>query len=996
MFRWTPIALGLLLLGAAAPPAAPAAVPPAAFAGLRWRSIGPLRGGRTVAATGAPNDPNLFYIGSVNGGVWKSQDAGRTWQPIFDAEPTGSIGALGVAWSDPRIIYAGTGEGLQRPDLAIGDGVFKSSDGGKTWRNVGLRHTQQIASLAIDPHDPNRVFVAALGHPYGPNAQRGIFRTTDGGTTWQRVLYLNPNVGGFDVVLDPSNANTVYATLWAARQAPWEITNSFEIAGSGLYKSTDGGTTWTHLTAGLPARFGRAEVAVAPTDPTIVYAFVDSERDNRDAGALYRSRDGGAHFVRVNAAGNIGQRGDDLVSIAVAPNDPNTVYLTNTSTYRSTDGGTTFVAIKGAPGGDDYHNIWINPTHPNIMLLASDQGAVVSVDGGATWSSWYNQPTAEMYHVSADHRFPYWVCGGQQESGSACVESRGNWGEITERDWHPVGAQEYGYVVPDPLHPGIFYGGKVERFDARTGQTQEVSPEPIGAPGYHTVRTEPLAFDHFDKHTLYYGSNVVWATRDGGMHWTTISPDLTRAHEPIPGVIRAFESDDPQHGKPWGVVYALAPSYTHAGTIWAGTDDGLVWRTHDGGKVWSNVTPPNLGPWSKVAQIDASRFDDDTAFVAVNRFRLDDLHPYVYITHDAGHHWKLAVNGLPMEPVNAVRQDPKVPNLLYAAQENGVDVSFDGGAHWQPLQLNLPHTSVRDAIVHENDLIVATHGRGFWILDDVEPLRELARGLPDGTHLFAPELAYRVRRSTNTDTPLPPETPAGENPPNGAIVDYLLKAPARSVTLAIYDARGALVRRYASNDRPPPPIPDLDKPTYWEAPFQPLRTSSGMHRFVWDLHEAPPASITRDLPISAVPHRTPQVPQGALVPPGRYSVVLTVDGTTQRQPLTIAMDPRVRISTAQLRRQYVVAHRIAVLMDRTYAAYARAKAAGRPSAARRAAHLNGDLGALLGVVDGADAPPTRAALAAFARLRAAARRLDRQPAPRRPSHQRPMPTRKES
>ncbi len=512
---------------------------------LRWRSIGPLRGGRSVALAGIPRERNVFYMAAVNGGIWKSEDAGRTWTPIFDGEPTGSIGALAVSPSDPRVVYAGSGEGLQRPDLAVGDGIYRSSDGGATWTHLGLRDAQQIASMAIDPNDPNRLFVAALGHPYGANDERGIYRTLDGGHTFMRVLYKNENVGAFDVVLDPRDASTVYATLWAARQAPWEIGGSFETSGSGIFKSTDGGTTWQQLTKGLPARIGRAEVAVAPSDSRIVYAYVDVESHGQDAGTLYRSDDGGASFTKTNEAAEIAQRGDDLISLAVDPQDPSTVYLTNTSTYRSTDGGKTFVAIKGAPGGDDYHTVWINPIEPNVIALASDQGVTISVDAGKTWSSWYNQPTAQMYHVNADNRFPYWVCGGQQESGSACVVSRGDWGSITERDWHPAGAEEYGYVVPDPLHAGIFFGGKVERFDERTGQSQEVSPIALPSKVYRTVRTQPLAFDHFERQRLYFGTNVVFATDDGGHRWRAISPDFTRAHPGVPPVLGAFEDDDP-------------------------------------------------------------------------------------------------------------------------------------------------------------------------------------------------------------------------------------------------------------------------------------------------------------------------------------------------------------------------------------------------------------------------------------------------------------------
>ncbi|HYL26827.1 MAG TPA: glycoside hydrolase [Candidatus Nitrosotalea sp.] len=950
-------------------------VSPSLYQAMHWRFIGPMRGGRTVALTGVASQPNLFYIAAVNGGIWRSDNAGRTWVPIFDGEPTGSVGALAVSPSNPQIVYAGSGEGLQRPDLSVGDGVYKSTDGGDSWTHLGLRDGQQIASMAIDPADPNRLFVAVLGHPYGANAERGIYRTLDGGQTFARVLFTNENTGGFAVVMDPNDRKVLYATLWAARQAPWEIGASFEMPGSGLFKSTDGGTTWSQLTNGLPSRVGRTEVAVAPSNSNVVYAYADVEAKGDDSGALYRSDDAGAHFTKVNDADEIAQRGDDLVSLAVDPQNPMTVYLTNTSTYRSSDGGRTLVAIKGAPGGDDYHTVWISPRDPRIIALASDQGATISVDGGNTWSSWYNQPTAQMYHVNADRRFPYWVCGGQQESGSACVRSRGDWGETTERDWHPVGAQEYGYVVPDPLHPGVFYGGKLQRFDERTGQAQEVSPIVLSSKRFRAVRTEPIVFDPFDQRRLFYGTNVIFATADGGQSWRAISPDLTRAHPGVPSVIESFEADDPQKGAHRGVVYAIAPSAVQRGTIWAGTDDGLVWITTDAGLHWKNITPPALTPWSKIAQIDASRFDAKTAFVAVNRFRLNDLHPSVYITRDGGATWQLAVNGLPDQPVNAARQDPVEPRLLYAATENGVYVSFDSGARWQSLQLNLPHTSVRDLIVQEGDAVVATHGRGFWILDDVEPLRELARLSPFDSaqgdkrvHFFTPALAYRVRRSTNSDTPLPPEEPTGENPPNGAILDYALASPAQRVVITIYDSNGRPVRRYASDDPLPHPIPNLDKPAYWEAPFVRPATNAGMHRFVWDLREPAPRSLSEDLPISAVPHRTPRTPEGPLVVPGRYVVRLQADGVTIERPLEIVMDPRVRISSAALEQQYRLARALAALMDRSYAESASAKSAGKPTMEAAMASINGRAETLLDTIDGADAPPTAQAVEAVRAL----------------------------
>jgi photosystem II stability/assembly factor-like uncharacterized protein len=951
------------------------AVAPSFYGDVLWLFCGHLRGGWTVALAGVPDRPNLFYIAAVNGGVWKTEDAGRTWRPIFDGEPTGSIGALAVSPSDPRIVYAGSGEGLQRPDLSVGDGIYKSNDGGETWTHLGLRDGQQIASMALDAKDPNQLFVAVLGHPYGPNEQRGVYRTLDGGATFTRVLYANENTGAFDVVIDPNDSQTLYATLWAARQAPWEIGASFEAPGSGLYKSTDGGTTWQQLRTGLPDRIGRTEVAVAASDSRIVYVYADTEDRGNEGGALYRSADGGEHFAKVNDAAEIAQRGDDLVSLAVAPDDPQTVYLTNTSTYRSTDGGRTMVAIKGAPGGDDYHTVWINPRDSHIIALASDQGATISVDGGATWSSWYNQPTAQMYHVNADDRFPYWVCGGQQESGSACVISRGNWGEITERDWHTVGAQEYGYVVPDPLNPGITYGGKLEKHDERSDQTQEVSPIALPSKQYRVVRTEPIAFDHFYKRRLYFGANVVFASDSGGQSWHAISPDLTREHPAIPAVISSFEADDPANGKHRGVVYAIAPSYVHPGTIWAGTDDGLVWITRDGGRHWKNVGP-SLEPWSKVSQIDASRFDDDTAYVAVNRFRLNDLKPYVYVTHDGGSTWRLSVNGLPNQPVNAVRADPLTRNLLYAATENGVSISFDGGDRWQSLQNNLPRTSVRDIIVHDNDLVIATHGRGFWILDDIQPLRELAtrdNAMRTAPALFAPVIAYRVRRSTNTDTPLSPEEPMGENPPDGAIIDYALPHAAQHVEIAIYDRSGRLIRRFSNLDREPAPIPNLDKPAYWEAGFERPSAGEGMHRFVWDLRDDAPLATSQDLPISAVPRRTPRVPQGPLVVPGYYTVELTVDGASMKTALLVRIDPRVRISQNELERQYRLARQVTAVMNASHGGARTARDRHQNDAAAAYDTIDDQAAALLDTIEGADAAVTQQAAAAVITLQA---RLD--------------------
>ena len=972
---------------------------PVVASALHWRMIGPFRGGRTVAVTGVPGQPNLFYIAAVNGGVWRSTDAGRVWTPIFDGQSSGSIGAIAVAPSDARTIYVGSGEGLQRPDLATGNGMYVTHDAGATWTHLGLRDAQQIGKIVVDPHDSKRLFVAALGHPYGPNTQRGVYRSLDGGATFERVLFKNENTGAIDVELDPSDAQTVYADMWAARRAPWTSGSSYTKgpAGSGLYKSIDGGTTWSALTTGLPTQaqnLGRIGLGIAPSQPSRIYATVDA----REGGGIYRSDDAGASWKRTNSEVRVWGRADDFAGITVDPKNPDIVYSADTSTYRSIDGGTTFAAIKGAPGGDDYHTVWINPDNPQIILLGSDQGATISVNGGATWSSWYNQPTAQFYHVSTDNRFPYWVYGAQQESGSAAVASRGNDGAITFREFHPVGAEEYGYVAPDPLHPNLIFGGKVTKFDWTTMQTQDVSPVLVRGRTYRFDRTAPLMFSAADPHALYLGANVIFKTTNGGRSWATISPDLTRMHPGVPPNFASFRDADPRTDEHRGVVYSLGPSPRDAKLLWAGTDDGLVWVTRDGGTHWSNVTPPTLGAWNKIAQIDASHFDTQTAYIAVNTFRLDDLHPHIYRTHDGGVSWTAIVTGLPGDAsVNTVREDPERRGLLFAGTERTVYVSFDDGNHWQSLQNNLPSTSVRDLVVHGDDVVVGTHGRSFWILDDITPLRQTAQ--PRAATLFAPQVAYRIRRDINTDTPLPPEEPAGENPPDGAIVDYFLPQDARGVTLEVFDARGALVRRYASTEKPIPIDPELNVPTYWIAPSRILSTSAGMHRFVWDLHAAPPKSLRRDYPISAIVHAMPREPRGVAALPGTYQLRLRVAGVlVATQPLVVKMDPRVRATAADLSAQAALATRASAAMSATYDALAGVRGLRAQLDAAKKKQLVGDLAAALdrsdreaaaladasdptsfarlhrtlarlyAAVTGADAAPTDAQIATYARL----------------------------
>jgi photosystem II stability/assembly factor-like uncharacterized protein len=996
---------------------------PATWSGMRWRMIGPFRGGRTVPAAGIPNRPNVFFIGVNNGGVWKTTDYGRTWESIFDREPTQSIGAVALAPSDPDILYVGSGEGLQRPDLSVGDGIYKSTDGGKTWRHLGLRDGQQIPQIIVDPRDPNRLFVAVLGHPYGPNPERGIFRSLDGGRTFEKVLYKNENVGGIDLAFDPRNAQTVYAALWAARRPPWSMGSTFKGPGSGLFKSTDGGTTWTQLTQGLPTYenggLGRIGIGIAPGDPRRIYALVDADAAVK---GLYRSDDAGASWRRVNHEERVVGRGDDFAEVKVDPSDPNTIYVANTSTYKSTDGGASFVAWKGAPGGDDYHRIWINPENSDIVLLGADQGATLTVNGGRTWSSWYNQPTAQFYHVSTDDQFPYHVCGGQQESGSACTVSRSDYGEITFRDWRTVGTEEYGYVAPDPLHPNLVFGGKVSVYDMNTSQTRNVSPVVLRAGQFRFNRTAPLLFSPVDKRALYLGSNVLFKTTDGGESWRIISPDLTRPDPGMPPSLGIFSNTpDAKNTYRRGVIYSIGLSWHDANVIWIGTDDGLIQVTRGGGGAWRDVTPPELTPWSKVAQIEVSHFDDQSAYAAVNRLRVDDLGAYIYRTHDGGRTWRKIVNGLPASPVNAVREDPERKGLLYAATETGVWVSFDDGDQWQSLQFNLPATSVRDLVVHGDDLVVGTHGRSFWILDDVTPLRQSgeSRVASPAAVLFRPQTAVRVRRSTNTDTPLPPEVPAGQNPPDGAILNYWvpgvrsqapgeqasgsgLQASGGVVVMEILDSSGKLVRRWASNDRPEPIDPkELNVPMYWIRQPRVLPATPGMHRWVWDLHYATPQGLRREPPISAIPHDTPLEPRGPRALPGQYTVRLTAGGSTLTDTLTVRIDPRVTSPEAALRAQFEMETALAEAMDRTHAALRRAESARTqleqrkpraPRLAQEMAALEQSLGALVGGreslaqlqgalqalyenVDSADAGPTTQTQAAWQELRA---RLDQQ------------------
>jgi photosystem II stability/assembly factor-like uncharacterized protein len=877
---------------------------------MHWRDVGPFRGGRTRAITGVPSQPNVFYIGAVNGGVWKTNDYGRTWDPIFDHEPTASIGAIAVAPSDPNIVYVGSGEGLHRPDLSVGDGIYKSTDAGATWAHLGLHDGQQISEMAIDPRDPNRLFVAVAGHPYGPNPERGIYRSTDGGQTFEKVLYKDENIGGNDVEIDPADPNIVYATLWDSREGPWED-GQFNGTGGGIFKSTDGGQTWKQLAGGLPDKIIQAYITIAPSNPKRLFATVAMGNTTE----FYRSDDAGATWSTVTTDPRPKTRigGGDLCIARFDPKDPDIIYVVSIVTWRSMDGGKTWTGIRGAPGGDDYQNVWINPENPSIIGLASDQGAIISVNGGQTWSSWYNQPTAQLYHVNADSAFPYRLCSGQQESGSVCIASRGNDGEINFRDWHPVAAEEYGYVVPDPTDPETIFGGKLTRYDRRTAQAQNIAPLPLGAPDFRVIRTEPIVFDPFDSHLMYFAANTLWATHDAGRSWKQISPDLTRTTWEVPAVVGVYKSDPTAQPKQRGVIYALAVSPVERGRMWAGTDDGLIWLTTDGGAHWNNITPPPLSAWQKVSVLEASHTDPQTAYAAVNTLRLDDLRPYIYRTHDSGKTWTLITDGIETnQNVNSVREDPVRKGLLFSGTEGSVYVSFDDGDHWQSLRLNLPATSVRDLLIKDNDLAIATHGRGFWILDDLTPLRQLSdKVIGEPTYLFAPEPAYRVHWNSNPDTPLQPDEPAGQNPPDGAILNYYLKsASSGPVLLEIMDSSGKLVRRFSSTDPVPLPDAQLAIPEYWLRPYQGLSSAAGFHRFVWDMHYTPVPGIKPDYPISAVAHNTAPASTSPWIMPGKYTVVLAVSGQKFTQPLTVEMDPRVKTSLADLQKQFELSNEV--------------------------------------------------------------------------------------
>ncbi len=895
--------LALLSSGARllAGPDAPKQIDPKLFQELRWRSIGPFRGGRVLAVTGVRGQPDTYYFGSVGGGVWKTDDAGRTWKPIFDSQPVASIGAIAVAPLDANIIYVGSGEADMRSSISVGNGMYKSTDAGKTWKQIGLSDSRQIGRILVDPHDANRVFVAALGHAYGPNQERGVFRSKDGGTHWQKVLFHDENTGAIDLAFELGNPKTIFAALWQTRRPPWSIYPPSNGPGSGLYRSNDGGDHWQAVKGGLPSEgLGRMGIAVAPGNPKRIYLIIDAKE-----GGLYRSDDGGQNWQQVSKDHRIWGRGWYFNEVTVDPKNSDIVYVPNTSIYRSVDGGKSFTVFKGDPTGPDYHELWIDPDDSRRMVLSCDQGAVVTHNGGETWSSWFNQPTAQFYHVITDTQFPYWVYGAQQDSGPAAMPSSSKYRSLNFHDWRPLEAgDENGYIAPDPLNPGVIFGGFVDRQDLSNEQVQAVPPTIAQEGAFRRTWTLPLVFSPLDPHVLYFGSQLLFRTEDGGDSWQAISPDLTREDPGVPANLDATTAADAPRSKRRGVIYTIGPSYVKSGEIWAGTDDGQIQLTQDEGKNWANVTPPELTAWSKVTHIEASHSDAGAAYAAVDRHRLEDYQPYLYRTRDFGKSWQRVSNGIPEGSfLNCIREDPFRKGLLYACAEKGVYVSFDDGDNWQPLQLNLPTTSVRDLVVHQDDLVIATFGRSFWVLDDVTPLRQIdPRSAAADVWLYRPETAYRVRPGGDQGTPVPDDEALASNPPNGAVLDYYLKEKsAGPIQLEIFNSEGRLVRRFASDDESHKVNPnDLSFPVSWVREPQPLSTEAGMHRFVWDLRYPLPKGVRASF----------WRPSGPLALPGNYTVRLTAHGKSSSQPLTIKMDPRVKTPQDALVRQFELASRI--------------------------------------------------------------------------------------
>jgi photosystem II stability/assembly factor-like uncharacterized protein len=877
--------------------------------GMKWRLVGPFRGGRVEAVVGVPGNPYVYYFGAAAGGVWKTTDAGVNWTPVFDHESNPSIGAIAIAPSDPNVIYVGTGEPCFRGDITYGNGMYKSVDAGKTWTHIGLEDSRHIAKILIDPRNPDLVYVAALGHAFGPNEERGVFRTTDGGKTWQKVLYKDDKSGAVDLEFAGGNSHVLYAALYQVIRKPWDIVSGGP--GSGLYKSSDGGSTWHQIKAhGFPdVLLGRIGIATSPADPQRVYALVEAANDK---GGIYVSHDAGETWQFVTGDHRLIQRAFYYIHIFADPSDADRIYVQNVGSYRSTDAGKTWQTLH-PPHGDN-HALWIDPENPKRLIAGNDGGATISVDGANTWTPEDNQPTAQFYHVAADDQYHYYLYGAQQDNSTMAIASSTDHGYIGRQDWYDVGGGESGYIAPVPHNPGIVYAGGnygiVTRWNKQTDEAHLISPAPVNMDGsaaadqkYRFQWTAPIVISPFDPHTLYIAAQVLFKSTDAGQTWTVISPDLTRndkSKEQMPGGPITKDSTSVEF---YDTIFSVAESPVQRGLIWAGSDDGLVHLTRDGGKNWSDVTPKDLPAWSKISVIEASPFDAGTAFLAVDCHMLDDLQPYAYKTADFGKTWTKITEGIPNGSfVRAVRQDTKRKNLLFAATETGVFVSFDGGARWQSLRLNLPVVPVHDLIVKGDDLAIATHGRSFWVLDDVSPLRELKAGdLDEPVYLFRPAPAHRSRGGGFFH----PRGPVGANPPGGVIIDYSLKSePKGDITLEILDAKGQLARKFSSKK----------KKQEGESDFFGMRGNpvlpkkAGLNRFVWDMKYEPPRTVP-----GAVYDNGP--PEGILALPGKYEARLTVEGKPYSAPIELLSDPRAKISEADLQKQFTLAKQVRDLTD---------------------------------------------------------------------------------
>lgn len=925
----------LLILAAFAVAAAAQTINPALYSGMKWRMAGTFRAGRTVAVSGNAAQLDTYYMGAVDGGVWKSNNDGTTWEPIFDHEPVASIGAIAVAPSDPNIIYVGTGEADPRSQFSEGAGMFKSTDAGATWTRIGLEKTKQIGRIVVDPHDPNRVLVAALGNVYAATPQRGVYRSSDGGQTWTKVLFTDDNTGAIDLSMDPENPQVIYAALWATRRPPWTVYPSSHEPGSGLYKSTDGGSTWTHLTQGLPADPGRIGVAVAPTDSNRVYAMVDA---GAHEGGFYRSDDAGASWKLMDTDKRIWGRGWYFESITVDPKDENSVYAINTSVYRTTDGGENFTLFRGAPGGDDYHQLWINPSDNSRMALASDQGTIVTVNGGKSWSSWNNQPTAEIYDITTDNRSPYWIYGAQQDSnnngGAAASAGPGGTRATFGTGWEgECAAGESGGIAANPLAKDQIFGGTVSKCIQSTGERHNISPL-LAYPGqnFRKTWTLPVAFSMADKHELFFANQFLFQTLDGGNSWRKISPDLTRADPGIPANLDPATAKDTTYaerayGPRWGVIYTIAPSPLVAHEIWVGTDDGYIQMTRNDGVTWHNVTPPELTPWSKVIQMTASYANPEEAFAAVDRHRLNDNHPYIYRTRDGGKTWTKIVNGIPDDQyLESITSDPVRKGMLFCGTNLGVYVSFDDGTQWQPLRLNMPPVEIRGFAFHGKSLVIATFGRSYWALDDISPLRQVRASMNDAAAvLYKPERAelaagsHRSYGGANTPKEIANLDPmlvvSAAAPPSGAVIHYYLQADSGPVSLDILNSAGTVVRHYSSDAPVFHPDPKtLTVGAEFRAPAPNLSAAAGSHAWSWDLREVKPGA-------SSGGGRGGFFARffgggGTPAAPGTYTVRLTAAGHQYTQPLVVTAGPGVHYSVAAMAAQAQLAGEIQAVQSK--------------------------------------------------------------------------------